>query len=776
MLPPSSHTLQALTRRLPGIGLGVALVLGGSQAAFAQQSGGEAPGVLTANELNDDSLPEQVAASLTDPVPEFTGSGQRQIAFEADALEYDNTTNTVSASGDVLLRSGDQSLRAESVVWNRNTGEIVAEGNVRLVDEDGNQIFTDRLTLTDELEAGAMQNLLLAFRQGGRLAAEEAERQEDGDIALSRAAYSACPVVDANGCDKTPSWRVTAERVTYDAQEKRIRFKDAWFELFGARILPLPGLTLRADGTASSGVFIPNVALTASNGIEISDSYYWRIADNRDLNISGYLFTEAAPMVSAQYRELTSLGAYQVTGYLTYGTRLSIADQAPTSQSDIRGYFFTNGRFQLDEHWSARGSIRIASDRTFLRRYDISREDRLRSMVELERVDDESYLSIAGWGTQSLLAQTDQGQVPLALPLVDYRRRFDEDMLGGKVELQANTLAITRSEGQDTQRAFARAQWDLRRITPLGQELTLTALVRGDIYHSDENDLTITPQYRGEAGWQTRGIAIAAADLKWPLIGDFLTGTQIVTPRVQLVATPEIRNLAIPNEDARAIDLEDSNLFALNRFPGYDRVEEGIRLTYGADWQLNFPGWRIKSTIGQSYRLSDQPTLFPDGTGLNEQFSDFVGRTQVRFKDFVKFTHRFRLDKDNLAVRRNEIDATVGSDRTYIEVGYLRLNRDIDLSFEDLQDREEARAAGRFAFADHWSIFGSAVINLTDREEDPSFVADGFEPLRTRLGIAYSDECLEFGMTWKRDYIALADARSGSSFRLYFNLKNIGLR
>ena len=127
-------------------------------------------------------------------------------------------------------------------------------------------------------------------------------------------------------------------------------------------------------------------------------------------------------------------------------------------------------------------------------------------------------------------------------------------------------------------------------------------------------------------------------------------------------------------------------------------------------------------------------------------------------------------------VRRNEIDATLGSDRTYIEVGYLRLNRDIDLTFEDLQDREELRAAGRVAFAKYWSVFGSAVVNLTDREEDPSFTSDGFEPLRTRLGIAYEDDCLEFGFTWRRDYIAVADADRGNSFRIYFSLKNLGLR
>jgi LPS-assembly protein len=708
--------------------------------------------------------------------PEFNASGQRQIGFEATELGYDEASDTVTAAGNVILTSGDQSLRAEQVTWNRATGEIVAEGNIRLIDPDGNQLFTDRMVLTDELKAGAMSNLLLAFRQGGRLAAEQATRAENGDAELLRAAYSSCAPLDVDGCPKSPSWRVTAERVFYDESSREIRFQGGYLELFGARLLPLPGLTMRVDGGPKSGLFIPDIAFTASNGVELSGDYYMRLAENRDLTLSGYVYTAAAPMVAANYRQLTRRGAFQTTAYLTYGERIPINSTQPEPTDGLRGYFATNGRFQLDPHWSVSGSLRLASDRTFLRRYDISREDRIRSTIAAERVDTNSYLSIAGWATQALLVNTDQGQVPLALPLIDYRLRMADPVLGGRVEVQANTLSVQRSEGQDTRRAFVRGQWDMRRVTNWGQEVTLTAMVRGDVYHSTDNLLEVTQSYRGESGWQGRGVALGAVDVKWPLIGSFLHGTQMFTPRVQLVATPPIRNMEIPNEDSRAFDLEDSNLFALNRFPGYDRVEDGARVTYGADWEFNLPGWRILTTVGQSYRLSDKPALFPEGTGLTDEFSDVVGRTEVRFRDFIKLTHRFRLDKDNLGIRRAEFDATVGTDRTYIELGYLRLNRDIEETFEDLQDREELRAAGRIAFARNWSVFGSAVVNLTDRDEDPTLVADGFEPLRTRLGFAYSDDCLELGVSWRRDYIRVADADSGNSFRLYFSLRNIGFR
>jgi LPS-assembly protein len=70
-------------------------------------------------------------------------------------------------------------------------------------------------------------------------------------------------------------------------------------------------------------------------------------------------------------------------------------------------------------------------------------------------------------------------------------------------------------------------------------------------------------------------------------VGPAFGGTQVLTPHVQVVAAPPTRNFAIPNEDARAIELEDVNLFALNRFPGYDRIEDGNRVTYGMEWRWN---------------------------------------------------------------------------------------------------------------------------------------------------------------------------------------------
>lgn len=764
MVPPSRlfappFLLHVTRQRLAGASLVFALL---ASPAAAQNSAAQ-------------PLPVPASAQpAAEPNPILPQPGD-QIGFEADGANYDDKTEELSVFGNVVLRRDAQSVRADKVTWNRKNGTIVAQGNVRFVDADGNQLFTEQLELTDEFKAGAMQDMLIVLREGGRLAANKGQRGADGKIELSQAAYSACAVEDSAGCPRRPSWRITAKRVIYDPEGKTVRFYGARIELFGIALLPMPPITLATDGRPISGLLIPDVQLSASNGVQFSETWYQRLAPNADVSVTGYVFTKALPMVSAQYRQLTSTGAFQVTGYATRSSRIPIGGNPASSQKDFRGYLYGNGKFQFTPNWGLTFSTRIASDRTFLRRYDISRDDRLRSTAELERIDENSYFSLSGWATQTLRVNDLQGQVPFAIPVLDYRRRMTDPLLGGRIQLQVNTMAVTRSSGQDTQRAFASAQWDLRRLTPMGQEVSLTALMRGDVYHSDENALTTTASYRGLPGWQGRALATVALDVKWPFVGSFMGGTQVLTPRFQVVASPTLRNLAVPNEDARAIDLEDSNLFALNRFPGYDRVEDGVRFTYGIDWQFERPGLRINSTIGQSYRLTNRPSLLPDGTGLTQRTSDVVGRTEIRYRNFISFTHRFRLDKDNFAIRRNEFDAAIGSQTTYLEVGYLRLNRDVGGGIEDLKDREELRLAGRVAVAGNWSIFGSGVFDLTGISDDPALVGvDGFQPIRTRLGVAYQDDCLEFDVTWRRDYVTTGDARQGNIFQIHLAFRNLG--
>ncbi|API60894.1 organic solvent tolerance protein [Tardibacter chloracetimidivorans] len=720
--------------------------------------------------------PSAMAQTATgdNPAPAPAEGESRVIDFKADKLDYDSEAETVVASGNVRMMSEGNRVRADQVSWDRTTGRVIATGNVAATTAEGDTAYGDRVELTDTLRDAVVDNILLVLERGGRIAARSGSRT-DGRTVLSHAVYSPCDVVNSDGCPTTPLWQVKAVEVVHDPSRHRIFYRDARMEILGVPLIWLPRMSHPdGSGASGSGLLVPDVRISRVNGVELSFPYYLSLSQSHDLTVTPHVYTEVLPALEVEYRRMTSMGPFKIGGIGTYGSRVP-ASELPlpgASERDLRGYVYGNGRFQFDPLWRMSFSGRVTTDDTFLRRYDISRDDRLRSFAEVERIGLESYLSIAGWAVQSLRTNDDQGQQPFALPAIDYRWQPSSPVAGGRLEVHANSLSLVRTDGQDTRRALASVQWDMRKYTPMGQVVTLTGFARGDVYQTEQSALTANALYRGEEGWQTRGIAAAAVDISWPLAGPALGGIQTLTPRIQFVGSPGTSNLSIPNEDSRAVDLEDSNLFALNRFPGYDRWEDGSRVTWGAEWSLNVPGFSVRSVVGQSYRLTDKPSLFPQGTGLTDRFSDFVGRTTFRWRDYVSIIHRFRLDKDNLALRRNEINATVGTRQTYVTVGYLRLDRNILL--EDLGDREEIRLGARWRFARYWSVYGSTIVDLTSRREDPLTIADGFEPIRHRVGLAYEDECFEFGVTWRRDYVTTGDARRANTYLFRIALKNLG--
>ena len=238
---------------------------------------------------------------------------------------------------------------------------------------------------------------------------------------------------------------------------------------------------------------------------------------------------------------------------------------------------------------------------------------------------------------------------------------------------------------------------------------------------------------------------------------------QVIEPIVAVVVAPEGGNpSAIPNEDSRAFELADSNLFDDDRIGGFDLWEGGTRVTYGLRWQLFAQKLKTELLFGQSYRVEAEPDLFFAGTGLDDTFSDFIGQVAVQYADWVDIEQRLRLDRSSLEIRRNEVEAVIGPERLRVTAGYLRLDR--DLAVTDRQDREEVRVGARIRLTRHWTLFGNVIEDLTI----------GADPIEYGVGLLYSDECLEFSLQLRETFTEDRDVEPGTSLLFRLKLRNLG--
>jgi LPS-assembly protein len=124
-------------------------------------------------------------------------------------------------------------------------------------------------------------------------------------------------------------------------------------------------------------------------------------------------------------------------------------------------------------------------------------------------------------------------------------------------------------------------------------------------------------------------------EYRYPFINVQSWGTQTVEPMAQVIARPNEPQIGKwPNENAQSFVFDDSNLFRVDKYSGWDRVEGGGRANYGMSYTAQFnQGGFVNALFGQSYSLFGQNSFAQGGatnTGARQRRrprrSDYVAR------------------------------------------------------------------------------------------------------------------------------------------------------
>ena len=89
----------------------------------------------------------------------------------------------------------------------------------------------------------------------------------------------------------------------------------------------------------------------------------------------------------------------------------------------------------------------------------------------------------------------------------------------------------------------------------------------------------------------------AGVEYRYPFINVQSWGTQTIEPIAQVIVRPNETKIGeLPNEDSQSFIFDASNLFRVNKFAGWDRVEGGGRLNVGVQYTAQFNQRRLSST------------------------------------------------------------------------------------------------------------------------------------------------------------------------------------
>jgi LPS-assembly protein len=717
-----------------------------------------------------------------------------QMLVQATEVDYDYNNSRVSAVGNVQMFYNGTSVEADKVIYDQKTKRLHAEGNIRMTDADGRITYANVMDLSDDYRDGFVDSLRVDTADQTRMAATRADRSSGNYTVFENGVYTACaPCKDDP--KKPPLWQVKGARIIHDQTEKMLYFENAQLEFFGVPMAYLPFFST-PDPTVKrkTGFLMPAFTSYTAFGYGVEVPFYWAIAPDYDATFSPRFTTKQGVLLQAEFRQRLADGSYQVRAYgIDQTDPAAFAGQPGDRQ--FRGGIETKGQFALNDKWVWGWDGVLLSDYYFMSDYRLAQyKDPLGSFLNLP-TEAVSQLYLTGVGNRSYFdARTIyylsfsglQNQVPVVAPVIDYSNVINHSVLGGEFSYKTNFTSLTRETAAfDATNAAALANGTClptsadpaRNITPAncllrGMPGTYTRLTgevdwrrsftdsAGEIWtpfasvRADAIDASVTNQ-PGTSNFLPTGESQAlrvmpavGLEYRYPFINIQPWGTTTIEPIAQVIVRPnEPYAGKLPNEDAQSFNFDTTNLFSVDKFSGYDRVEGGGRANAGVQATTQFDrGGTVTAVFGQSYQLFGMNSFaVADATntaldsGLDKAVSDYVGSLSYSPNRTYTFSTRARLDQATGDIDRFEAEGRANFDRWSVSLLYGDYAAQPDIGY--LTRREGILGSGSVKVAANWVVTGAARWDLVANQINQYVI-----------GAGYVDDCFVLAANYVTSY------------------------
>ncbi|WP_081421784.1 LPS-assembly protein LptD [Tardiphaga robiniae] len=742
-----------------------------------------------------------------------------QMLVQATEVNYDYNNSRVAAVGSVQMYYNGTSVEADKVIYDQKTKRLHAEGNVRMTDADGKITYANLLDLSDDYRDGFVDSLRVDTADATRMAATRAERTAGNYTVFQNGVYTACAACKEDP-KKPPLWQVKGARVIHDQNEKMMYFEDARIEFFGVPLAYIPYFST-PDPTVKrkTGFLMPGFTQNTNTGFGVETPFYWAIAPDYDATISPRYTSKQGLLMQGEFRQRLMDGAYQIRAYgINQQDRSAFANTV--GDKDWRGGVESKGQFALNDKWVWGWDAVALSDYNFLQDYRLSMyRDPYASFLNLQ-TEAVSQLYLTGVGKRSFFdARTiyylsfsgNQSQVPVIHPVIDYNNVLNQNILGGEFSYKFNMTSLSRDQASFTPitslantnglcnltsadplartptnclmngipgtytRVTGEAQWRRSYTDSFGQIFTPFAILRVDaIDASISNQPGVSNFLPTGDTTALRVMPTVGLEYRYPFINVQPWGTTTLEPIAQVIIRPnETYAGKLPNEDAQSMSFDASNLFSVNKFSGYDRVEGGGRANVGVQATTQFDrGGSVKVLFGQSYQLfglnsfavADATNTGVD-SGLATSRSDYVASLAYSPNRTYTVSTRARIDEATGNVSRFEAEGRASFDRWSVSLMYGNYAPQAELGY--LTRREGLLGTGSIKLASNWVVTGGARWDLEANKIN-----------QYTVGAGYVDDCFVLGVNYVTSYNYVSNLSTppvlSHTFMFQIGLRTIG--
>ncbi len=509
--------------------------------------------------------PDRLGPVILPPEP----TAQDLLFLSADSFDYDRVLGLMWLSGDVRGTQGNRLVAANEVAYDHRTSDLVGRGDVFFA---GPQVrfIADKAQINLGSNRGILSNVY--YRITGKTNAHGyADQAKLVNPTLTRyrnIVYSVCRPGQED-------WSLDATELELDQAKGEGVVRHAKLRIQGLPILYTPYLSFMIDDRRKSGILVPMIGNSGSNGIDVTVPYYWNIAPHMDATIAARYMSKRGSMLGSEFRYLSPRQKMKFSGeILPADSRLESEGRRWALRIEQTGSF---GR-----GWSTALDYNAVSDDEYLEDFG----DRLEqtSTRSIERRGDLNYFG-NDWHLHARLQEfqiLDATLTPISQPyarLPQLTFATNPRSIGPGIELGINGEYnyfhhdVLTGGHRTTLRSYAR--WPLRRryghLIPQVNLYLAGYDLQDQPPDRDAHPSYVIPSFNLDAE------LVFERTLKW--FGQ--ESLQTLEPRIFYLYTPFEDQDNSPLFDSTKLGFSYNNLFQSNRFSGGDRIGDANQVTLG---------------------------------------------------------------------------------------------------------------------------------------------------------------------------------------------------
>ena len=489
---------------------------------------------------------------------------------------------------------------------------------------------------------------------------------KDGITVINKGIFTSC-----KKNDKCPPWSIQADKITYDKNKKQIDYKNALVKIYDIPIIYFPkffhpGPTVKRQ----SGFLIPHINNSNVLGSSLQIPYFYAPSENKDITFKPTLFDKNIFMFHNEYRQQNKNSFFI--------TDLNIVDGYKSKKSNKENtltHLFAKFQSDLDFEDFIESSLNLSFQKvnndTYLKVFDTNivntdlkpdNFDTLASDINLN-FENEKFSLSSGLTAYENLSKQNSDRYQYVLPYYDFSTSFFNNNNFASFDFISQGDNILK----DTNSLRSRM---INNLDIKSYDYFLENGVKNNFNYYLKNTITAGKNnVEYDSSPHVKLMNIFEIISSFPLIKETEDYVNYLDPKISLRVNPSSMK-GYKNENRQ---INNDNLFNINRLGLIDTLESGQNLTLGLDYKkerIDNINRYFELKLGTVLRSKENNNI-PSNSTLDKKYSNYFGQITNNLNENIKLNYEFSINHDLDEIQYNSLGTSFTKNNFITTFNYI---------------------------------------------------------------------------------------------------------